>query len=160
MEDEKTRLQKGDPRLPTRHVLPSVNGITHLGTGLGLSAASGGQTRKLYSSAVADDATKEKRFKLIIKSKGNQTGEEIKQVLKSRVHPTKIKVGINPTRTLRGGRILVETGSKEEAEKLKVTINEQCCQQLEQPWNPNVVIYNIPEDITLNNAEEVITTEP
>jgi len=42
-----------------------------------------------------------------------------------------MKVGINTLKTLRDGRVLMETGSKEEVEVLKKNINERCGGKLE-----------------------------
>ncbi|PSN50621.1 hypothetical protein C0J52_17380 [Blattella germanica] len=53
---------------------------------------------------------------------------------------------------------MIETNSKEEVEKLSLVINEKCSQLVEAKipklWDPSLVVYNIPEEITLDNAEE------
>ena len=67
-----------------------------------------------------------------------------------------MKVGILAMKSLRDGRVLIETGSKEEAEILHKAINDKFCQQLETTisklWNPNLVVYSIPEEVTIENA--------
>ena len=55
------------------------------------------------------------------------------------------------------------TKSKEELQLLHVDINEKCSQLLEvnvqKPRNPKLVVYNIPEEVTVENAEEIRTTQ-
>jgi hypothetical protein len=74
-----------------------------------------------------------------------------------------MKVGICALKSLWDGRVLMETKSKEEIELLHVDINEKCSQLLEvnvqKPRNPKLVIYNIPEEVTVENAEEIITSQ-
>jgi len=53
---------------------------------------SSGGGKKLYSEALS--SCLEKRYKLTVKSNSNQSTEMIKSVLKTKVNPTKIKVGI------------------------------------------------------------------
>jgi len=71
---------------------------------------------KLYSVAVA--GREENKFKLSLRTKDNHTPDEIKRLLKAKVNPTEINVGILALKTLRDGRILVEAGSKKEIEAL------------------------------------------
>ena len=74
-----------------------------------------------------------------------------------------MKVGILAMKSLRDGRVLIETGSKEEAEILHKAINHKCCQQQETTIpklrNPNLVVYSIPEEVTIENAEEILTSQ-
>ena len=68
-----------------------------------------------------------------------------------------MKVGINTFKALNDGRILIEAGSKEGIEKISTSITEKCGKGLkpkvQELRNPRLVIYNIPEDITLENAK-------
>jgi hypothetical protein len=61
------------------------------------------------------------------------------------------------------GRVIVETNSKEDFELLNANINDKCSQLLEaniqKPRKPNLVIYNIPEEVNAENAEEILTTQ-
>ena len=120
-----------------------------------LAAPPGGPRRKLYTEALENERT-EKRFKVMVKSRNNRAGEEIKKLLRTRVNPTSMKVGILAMKSLRDGRVLIETGSKEEAEILHKAINHKCCQQQETTIpklrNPNLVVYSIPEEVTIENA--------
>jgi hypothetical protein len=73
-----------------------------------------------------------KRFKLTVKSKGNQSPETIKGLLKSKLNPTEIKVGKNTFKSLKNGKVLIETNSKEEIEALEKDINAKCGEKLSQ----------------------------
>ena len=76
-------------------------------------APSGVREGKLYSEAQGGEKNLT-RFKLTIKSKENQSSETIKGLLKSEINPTEIKVGINSFKSLKNGKVLIETNSKEE----------------------------------------------
>ena len=52
-------------------------------------------------------------------------------MLKSKINPTEIKVGINSLKSLKNGRVQIETSSKEEIEILTTDINEKCGGELE-----------------------------
>ena len=114
-----------------------------------------------YSNAVTGD--KKKRFRLTVKSKEKHTTEAMKTMLKSKINPTEIKVGISAFKSLRDGRILIESGSKEEIEALGSNINEKCGKELEarvhKLRNPMVIIVNVPEEVNKDNAEETIITQ-
>ena len=66
-------------------------------------------------------------------------------------------------KSLRDGRLIIETGSKEEIDILSKQIEEQCGQQMEvnipKRRNPNIVIYNIPDELTKENAIETIQAQ-
>ena len=72
-----------------------------------------------------------------------------------------MKVGICALKSLRDGRVIVETKSKEYVELICTNINDKCSHLLEaniqKPRNPRIVIYNIPEEVNAENAE--ITTQ-
>ena len=74
-----------------------------------------------------------------------------------------MKVGICALKSLRDGRIIMETKSKEDLELLCTKINEKCRQILEankqKLRNPKLVIYNIPEEFNTDNAEEILITQ-
>ena len=80
--------------------------------------------RKLYSEAVGG-VKKKKRFQLTVKTTLNQPPETIKGILRSKVNPSEIKMGINTFKLLRKGSVLIETNSKEEIEKLENEINSK-----------------------------------
>ena len=123
-----------------------------------------GAQKKLFSEAVASAAQKaEKRYKLMVSSKLKESAESVKTILKSKIDPTSIQVGIKTFKSMKDGRVLIETGSKEEIEVLNETINNCCSQTLEAKVsklrNPNIIIYNIPNDINKDNAKEIIIAQ-
>ena len=119
-----------------------------------------GQTQARLYFEVLGGKPRQNNYKLTVFSKDCQSPDVIKGVLKAAINPTIIKVGIKSIKSLRNGRVQIETGSKEEVEKLTKDINDKCGQSLQaqahRRRNPRLVIYNIPEDISTNNAEEII----
>jgi len=85
-------------------------------------APPGGSGRKLYLEALGNEG-KMTRFKITVTSKENQTLETIKEIFKSKINPTEIKVGINNIKVFRNGKVLIETNTKEEMETLGKDIN-------------------------------------
>jgi len=68
--------------------------------------------RKLFSEVLKGE--EDRRYKITLKAKnGSQSPEQIKLQLKD-INPTDIKVGIKTLKSLRDGRILIETGSEQE----------------------------------------------
>jgi hypothetical protein len=84
----------------------------------------GGGKVMLYSEVV-EGRTRPKRYKLTVTSKDNQTADKIKEMLKSNINPTEIKVGIGSLKTLRGRRVQIETGIIQEAETLTNNIKDK-----------------------------------
>jgi hypothetical protein len=80
--------------------------------------------RKLYSRVVAGCA--DRKYKLTLRSKVNQPPDIIKKLLKTKVNPTEIKVGITSLKSLRDGRVMIEASSKNEIETLGEKIGEKC----------------------------------
>jgi hypothetical protein len=115
---------------------------------------SGNGERKLYSEAL-DGVKKLKRFQLTLKTKLNQLPATIKELLKTKVNPTEMKVGINTFKLLKKGTVLVETNSKEEIETMEKEVNTKFDGELEanihKVRKPRLVIFNIPEDIPTTN---------
>ena len=95
--------------LPPRKHLPTLN-------------------NKLYCNV--DAARDGKKFTLKLRSKENRTPEGIIRILKEKVNPTEIKVGITSLRTMRDGRVLIETGRKTEINLLGDKIGEVCAETL------------------------------
>jgi hypothetical protein len=122
---------------------------------------SSGGPKKLYSEAVR--ANEEKIYKLMVKSKSHLSTEEVKTTLRTNVNPTSMKVGIRSLKSLKDGRVLIEAGTTEEINKLRQTIQEKCGGDLEvvvpQLRKPRMVINNVPNEITVENLEEVIIAQ-
>ena len=77
----------------------------------------GGGKVKLYSEVV-ERKTTQKIYKLTVTSRDNQTADTTKEILKSKINQTELKVGIRSINTLKDGRVQIETGSIQEAETL------------------------------------------
>jgi hypothetical protein len=73
---------------------------------------SSGRNTKSYSDIVAG-LKNDRKFKITIRSKGNHTPETIKELIKTKIKPTEMKVGINKFKALKDRRILIETDTKE-----------------------------------------------
>ena len=87
--------------------------------------ATGQEQARLYSEALCGKPRQD-NYKLTVSSMNSQSPDEIKGILKATINPTTIKVGIKSIKSLRNGRVQIETGSKEESEKLTKDINEKC----------------------------------
>jgi len=125
-------------------------------------ALPGVEQAKLYSEALRGKF-KQKRYTLTVTSKESQPPDKIKGLLKSKINPTDIKVGINSLNIFRDGRVQIETGSSEEIETLTKDINDKCGDKLEvnvhKLRNPRLVIHNIPEDNSIRNIEDTLLAQ-
>jgi len=77
-------------------------------------------------------------------------------VLKAKVNPTEISVGITSLKSLRDGEVIIDVGSKKEIDTLEETITEKCGKVLEirinRLRNPMSDILNIPTDTKLQRS--------
>jgi hypothetical protein len=142
--------------------LPSRGGLGRAQeTGVGHQQPPVGGGKKLYS--VVLNTGHEKRYKLTVRSKANQSSEMIKTALKTSVNPTEIGVGIKTFKSLKDGRVLIEAGSLNEINLLSTTINNKCGDDLEvtvpKLWKPRMVIHNVPQDTTVENLEDTIIAQ-
>jgi len=84
-------------------------------------------------------------------------------MLKSKINPTEIKVGIRSIKTLRDGRVQIKTGSIQEAKTLTKSIRDKLGDKLEtniqRPRKPSMKIHNIPEEITTDNIENTLVAQ-
>ena len=87
--------------------------------------------RKLYSEAAKAEGMVDKRYKLTVKTRTNHSPEAIKNIIKTSINPTNMKVGICAFTSQRDGRVLLETKSKEEIELLYADIKDKCSQHLD-----------------------------
>jgi len=117
---------------------------------------------KLYSSAVGNK-TQQQLYKITVKSKDKLSAEAVKGILKSKINPTDIKVGINSFKAVADGRVLITTSRKEETDALETDIKSKCGEELEAilHWRrkPRLVIRNISEDITTSNIEGTLINQ-
>lgn len=123
--------------------------------------------RKPYSEAARANQTQEaqttKRYKLFVKTTGNESPEEMRHRIKRNINPTDMKVGITSMKSLRDGRLIIECEKKEEIDIININITEKCGQHvatsIPKLRNPYMVIYNIPEEMSINNADTVIRSQ-
>jgi hypothetical protein len=94
-----------------RHLLPSA-----------------GETNKLNAEVASESG--EKRY-IIVKSKSDQSSETIKSILKSKINPTEMKIGVKSLKALRDGRVLIEVGSLDETKLLSPDIDDKRGEALE-----------------------------
>jgi len=66
-----------------------------------------------------------------LKSKENQSTEEIKKPLKTKIDHVNMKIGIRTFKSLNNGNVLIEADSKEEIERLHPQIRNKCGNQIE-----------------------------
>jgi len=108
------------------------------------------EKKRLYSETVSGNNKKraeQKTFKLTVKSKSSHSIEHMKTLVKTKVNPVEMKIGITTFKGLRNGRLLIETQNKKEIDALSKTINEVCGEELEASTprrrNPRLIIYNV-----------------
>jgi hypothetical protein len=99
-----------------------------------------------------------KMYKLFVKSKNNQSAEYTTTLLKSKVNPTQIKVGISALKTLNDGQLLIESEKKDDLEEVFKKINKVRGEKIESYMrtlkNLRIIVFNVPEDITSENAAQ------
>ena len=115
---------------PLRQVAPSMDHSQHNYNGEPRQLVpSEVKRRKLFSEVLKDEGGR--RYSITLKAKDNsQTAEQIKTQLKKDINPTDINAGIKTLKTLRGGKILIETCSEEEVNSLSREINTKYGEQL------------------------------
>jgi len=132
---------------PARQVAPSLDHMQQTSRSEARQVPpSDGRRRKLFAEVLKDET--DKRYKITLKAKDNcKSPEQIKLQLKKDINPTDIKVGIKTLKTLRDGRIIIETGSEEEISSLSSAISTKCGEQLEiikhKLRKPRLIIYNV-----------------
>jgi hypothetical protein len=92
------------------------------------------EKKKLYSEVLSGHKRKgaeQKTFKLTVRSKSSHSIDHIKNLVKTKVNPVDMKIGITTFKGLRNGRLLIETRNKTEIDALSKTINEVCGEELE-----------------------------
>jgi hypothetical protein len=95
------------------HAAPSVNFIQEpSGSRTQGMAPPGDRREKLYSTAQGN-RIQQQHFKKTDKYKENLSAEAIKGILKSKINPTDIKVGINSFKSFTDGRVQITTSRKE-----------------------------------------------
>jgi hypothetical protein len=118
-------------------------------------------TPRLYSDVTAE--RNKRKYKITVSTKGTHTSVEVQNLLKERVKLTDIKVGVQSIKTLSDGSVIIQVGSEKERELLEEGIRQRCGEELEttvqQPRKPRLVFLNIPNEITMENVAETLTTQ-
>ena len=116
----------------------------------------------MYSEVVEGKAT-QKVYKVTVTYRDNQTAETIKEMIKSKINPPKIKVGIESVKTLRDRREQIKTGSIHEAEILENSITDKLGDKIEthiqRPRKPRMKIINIKEEISTDNIDDILMAQ-
>jgi hypothetical protein len=147
---------------PTGHVAPFVDNtsVPTRGGNMPTTPPSEGR-KKLYAEALS--GKKGNLFKLTVKHRKNEPVEAVKKILKSSIDPTDMKIGIRTFKGLKDGKVLIEADTKDDIEKLNSRIREKCGDRLEtnvqKRRKPRIIIYNIPDEVTLENAEDIISAQ-
>jgi hypothetical protein len=95
-----------------------------------------------------------------VKSRSAHPPDTIKQILKTKINPGEINVGVVNTFKAFNGGVLIEMNSKEEIEVLEKEIQAKCGDKLEAHVHmlrkPRLIILNVPDDILTTNIEDSI----
>jgi len=119
--------------------------------------------KRLYSEALSGNQPKrseQKTFKLTVMCKSGHSIENMKTLVKTNMNSVDMNIGITTLECRRKGRLLIETQNKMEIETLSKTINELCGEELEaltpRRRNPRLIIYNVPDELNIENTKELI----
>jgi hypothetical protein len=158
----KDTLEKWRSTSSVRQVGPSVTSNTGLTSrDAAVSVPPSGSKKNPFSKV--SSGTNEEQHKLTVKLKDNQSTEEIKKLLKSKIDPVNMKIGIKTFKSLKNGNVLIEAESKEEIETFNSQIRDKCGDQLkisvQKRRNPWLIIYNVPDAVTPENVEDIILTQ-
>jgi len=85
------------------------------------------EKKRLYSGDLSGNQQKraeQKTFKLTVKSKSGQSIEHMKTLVKTKVNPVDMKIGITTFKGLRYEQLLIENHNKPEIDALSKTINK------------------------------------
>ena len=88
----------------------------------------------MYYSDIVAGRKDDRKFQVTIRSKENHTPETIKELIKSKINPTEMKVGISTFKALKDGRILIEAGSKEEIERIRANLTKSVEESFKQKF--------------------------
>jgi hypothetical protein len=132
------------PATGVRHVPPLASGA-----------------KKLYAEVAIEGI--EKRCKIMVKSKSDQSPETIKSIRKLKINPAEMKVSVKSLKSLIDGRVLIEVGSVDETSVLSADINAKCGEALEANVRilrkPRLIVRNIPQDMTVEGFGETLLAQ-
>ena len=114
-------------------------------------------------SGYQQKSAEQKTFQLTVKSKSGHSIEHTKTIVKTKLNPVDMKIGITTFKGLRNGRLLIEIHNKQEIDALSKTVNEMYGDELEvstpRRRYPRPIIYNVPDELNIENAKEQIITK-
>lgn len=91
------------------------------------------------------------------------SSSDLKKEIKSKIDPVELNVGVVKMLSVANGGLIVHTKTKQESEKLCTAINTVCSSSasaaVAKKRQPRVIIYNVPEELTMANANEVLTKQ-
>jgi hypothetical protein len=126
-----------------------------------ITASPSGGRKKLYAEALS--GKKGNIHKLTVKSKNYQPAEALKKILKSSIDPIDMNIGIRTLKSLKDGKVLIEVDTKDDVEKLTSCIRDKCGDRLEtnvqKRRKPRIIIHNIPDEVTVENAGDIIKVQ-
>ena len=126
-----------------------------------MSAPPSSGKKKLSSEVLSRENIE--RHRLTVKPNGNKMAEEIKKLLRTKIDPVNIKIGIRTFKSLKNGNVLIEADSKEEIELLNTQIRDKGGDQVEvniqKRRDPRLIINNVPDAVTPENAEDIILAQ-
>ena len=94
-----------------RQVTPSFTCFTELTSqGTAISSPPSGSKKKLFSDVLSRKNTEWHRLR--VKPNDNKTAEEIKNLLRTKLDPVNMKIGIRTFKSLRNENVLIEADSK------------------------------------------------
>jgi len=143
-------------------VAPSIGSPLELtGRGNVVSTPPSEGRKELYADVLKGKNVR--RYKITVKSRDNQPADAVKEIIKSCIDPVDMKIGIRTFKGLKDGKVLIEADTKDDIEILNTQIRDKCGDRLEanvqKRRNPRIIVYNIPEEVTLENAVEIICAQ-
>ena len=158
----KDTLEKMRSTTSVRQLAPSVTSFPEpTSQGTAISTPPSGGKKKLFSDVLS--VRNPERHRLTVKPNDNKTAEEIKNLLRTKIDPVNMKIGIRTFKSLKNGNVLIEADSKEEIELINTQIRVKCGDHVEanvhRRRDPRLIIYNVPDAVTPENAEDIILAQ-
>jgi hypothetical protein len=126
----KDSLEEWKSTTSARLVAPSVTSPTQFTNhGTAVSIPPNGVKKKLFFEILTGKNAE--RHRLTVKPQDNKSTEEIKNLLRAKIDPVNMKIGIRAFQSLKNGNVLIEVDSKEEIEILDTQSCDKCRDQLE-----------------------------
>jgi hypothetical protein len=74
-----------------------------------------------------------------------------------------MKIGTRTFKGLKDGKVLIEADTQDDIQQKNTQIRDKCGDRLEanlpKRRNPRIIIYNIPEEVTRENAEDIMCAQ-